>query len=102
MYYNAFGGARQVCFTELGYLSGQDFGGVPSRFSWAADTSVAEHAEWLGQAVSMAGNSGQVRMVIVFNVDFTHWSDDPQAGFAMLRPDGSCPACSTLGAAMGR
>ncbi len=102
MYYNAFGGSRQVCFTELGYLSGQDFGGVPSRFSWASGTSVAEHAEWLGQAVSMAGNSGQVRMVIVFNVDFTHWSDDPQAGYAMLRPDGSCPACSTLGAAMGR
>ncbi|HSM55290.1 MAG TPA: SH3 domain-containing protein [Candidatus Sulfomarinibacteraceae bacterium] len=102
MYYNAFGGARPVCFTELGYLSGQDFGGVPSRFSWASGTTVAQHAEWLGQAVSMAGNSGQVRMVIVFNVDFTHWGDDPQAGYAMLRPDGSCPACDTLRAAMGR
>lgn len=102
MYYNTFGGARPVCFTELGYLSGQDFGGVPERFSWASGTTVAQHAEWLGQAVSMAGNSGQARMVIVFNVDFTHWSDDPQAGYAMLRPDGSCPACDTLRAAMGQ
>lgn len=102
MYYNAFGGARPVCFTELGYLSGQDFGGVPSRFSWASGTTVSQHAQWLGEAVSMAGNSGKVRMVIIFNVDFTHWGDDPQAGFAMLRPDGSCPACNTLRAAMGR
>lgn len=102
MYHNAFGGARPVCFTELGYLSGQDFGGVPSRFSWAADTTVSQHAQWLGEAVSVAGNSGKVRMIIVFNVDFTHWGDDPQAGFAMLRPDGSCPACNTLRAAMGQ
>lgn len=102
MYYNAFGGARPVCFTELGYLSGQDFGGVPSRFSWASGTTVSQHAQWLGEAASLAGNSGKVRMVIVFNVDFTHWGDDPQAGFAMLRPDGSCPACNTLRAAMGQ
>ncbi|HZD11350.1 MAG TPA: SH3 domain-containing protein [Candidatus Binatia bacterium] len=102
MYYNAFGGSRPVCFTELGYLSGQDFGGVPSRFSWAAGTTVSQHAQWLGEAVSLAGNSGKVRLVIVFNVDFTTWGDDPQAGYAILRPDGSCPACSTLSAAMGR
>lgn len=102
MYYNTFGGSRPVCFTELGYLSGQDFGGVPSRFSWASGTTVSQHAQWLGEAVSLAGNSGKVRMVIVFNVDFTHWGDDPQAGFAMLRPDGSCPSCATLRGAMGR
>ena len=40
--------------------------------------------------------------VIVFNVDFTHWSEDPQAGYAMMRKDGSCPACATLGQVMGR
>lgn len=102
MYYNAFGGSRPVCFTELGYLSGKDFGGVPSRFSWASGTTVSQHAQWLGEAVSIAGNSGKVRMVIVFNVDFTHWGDDPQAGFAMLRPDGSCPSCATLRGAMGQ
>ncbi len=102
MYYNAFGGARPVCFTELGYLSGQDFGGVPSRFSWASNTSVAQHAQWLAEAVSMAANSGKVRLVIIFNVDFTTWGDDPQAGYAMLRPDGSCPSCSLLGQVMGR
>jgi hypothetical protein len=102
MYYNSFGGARPVCFTELGYLSGQDFGGVPSRFSWAGNTSVAQHAQWLAEAASLSANSGKVRMMIIFNVDFTLWSDDPQAGYAMLRPDGSCPSCALLGQVMGR
>ena len=93
---------KPVCFTELGYLSGEDYGGVPSRFSWAANTSVGEHAAWLAEAVSVGANSGNVRMIIVFNVDFTLWGDDPQAGYAMIRNDGSCPACGTLGQVMGR
>jgi hypothetical protein len=102
MYYNAFGGSRPVCFTELGYLSGQDFGGVPSRFNWASNTTVGQHAQWLAEAASLSANSGKVRLMIIFNVDFTLWSDDPQAGYAMLRPDGSCPSCGPMGQVMGR
>lgn len=93
---------KPVCFTELGYLSGKDYGGVPSRFSWASNTTVDQHAAWLAEAVSLAANSGKVRMVIVFNVDFTQWGEDPQAGYAMIRKNGSCPACATLGSVMGR
>lgn len=93
---------KPVCFTELGYLSGEDFGGVPSRFSWAGNTTVSQHAQWLAEAVSQAANSGRVRMAIIFNVDFTQWGDDPQAGFAMIRPDGSCPSCETLRQVMGQ
>ncbi|MCA9975758.1 MAG: hypothetical protein KC413_08405, partial [Anaerolineales bacterium] len=102
LYYNAFGGARKVCFTELGYLSGADFGGVPSRFAWAANTTVAQHAQWLAEAASLSSSSGRVRLMIIFNVDFTTYGDDPQAGYAIVRPDGSCPACDTLRAVMGR
>ena len=93
---------KPLCITELGYLSGQDYGGVPDRFSWAGSTTVNQHATWLAEAVSMAANSGQVRLAIVFNVDFTQWGSDPQAGYAMIRKDGSCPACGTLGSVMGR
>jgi hypothetical protein len=103
LYYNAFGGARKLCFTELGYLSGDGFPGLPSAFAWASGTSVAEHAQWLGEAVTLARSSGKVRLLIVYNVDFTSYdtSGDPQAGYAIIRPDGSCPACDTLRAAMG-
>ncbi|MCB8943842.1 MAG: SH3 domain-containing protein [Ardenticatenaceae bacterium] len=100
-YSNAFGGSRPLCFTELGYLSGDDYGGVPGGFAWAGTTSIGEHAQWLAEAVSLASNSGRVRLLIIFNVDFTHYSADPQAGYAMIRKDGSCPACETLHQATG-
>lgn len=101
LYYNTFGGARPVCFTELGYLSPQGFGPLPPNFSWASNTTVSQHAQWLGEAVQIARTSGRAKMLIVFNVDFTRYDQqDPQAGYAIIRPDGSCPACTTLSAAM--
>ncbi len=102
VYWSAFGGAVPLCYTELGYLSGQDYGGVPAGFAWAANTTIQQHAQWLAEAISVAANSGKVRMVIIFNVDFTHYGNDPQAGFAMVRADGSCPACDTVRQVMGR
>ena len=100
-YYNAFGGQRRLCFTELGYLSPEGYGPLPSLFGWAGDTSIAEHAQWLGEAASLAKSSGLVRLLIVFNVDFTVFTADPQAGFAMIRPGGSCPACDAVRAVTG-
>lgn len=104
LYYNTFGGARQVCFTELGYLSGDGFPGLPANFAWAGGTALAEHAQWLAEAASLSANSGKVRMLIIYNVDFTYYDagGDPQAGYAVIRPDGSCPACDTLASVMGR
>ncbi len=89
-----------LCYTELGYLTPDGYGTLPSTFSWGQNTSLAEHAQWLGRAVQLLRQSGRVRLAVIFNVDFTSWGDDPQAGYAILRPDGSCPACSTLAAAM--
>lgn len=103
LYYNAFGGSRPVCFTELGYLSGEGFNKLPANFSWAGGTSVSEHAQWLGEAVQLSRSSGKVRLLIIFNVDFTYYDEngDPQAGYAIVRPGGGCPACSQLRSAMG-
>ena len=100
-YYNAFGGARKLCFTELGYLTPEGYGSLPATFAWAANTSVAQQAQWLGQAASLSKSGGVVRMMIVFNVDFTVWGDDPQAGYAIIRPGGTCPACDSLRAVTG-
>ena len=99
LYYNAFGGATKVCFTELGYVSPDGFPGISQHFGWAADNTVSEHAQWLAEAVRLAQASGKTRLLIIFNVDFTHYdpNGDPQAGYALVRPDGSCPACDALG-----
>jgi hypothetical protein len=100
-YFNAFGGTRKICITELGYLSGEGYGPLPGNFAWAGTTSVAEHAQWLGEAANLSKNGGRVRLMIVFNVDFTLYGDDPQAGYAIIRPGGTCPACETLRAVTG-
>ncbi len=95
-YYNAFGGARKLCFTELGYLTPEGYGPLPGTFAWAGNTTLAQQAQWLAQAAQMAKSSGLVRLMIVFNVDFTLYGSDPQAGYAIVRPGGSCPACDLL------
>jgi hypothetical protein len=89
-------GNKQACFTELGYLSPEGLGSLPAAFAWGGNTSVAEQAQWLAQAAVLSAQSGKVRLMIVFNVDFTTWGSDPQAGYAIIRPDGSCPACASL------
>lgn len=95
-YYNAFGGSRPLCFTELGYLSPEGYGALPGNFSWAQNTTAGQQAQWLAEAASLSANSGKVRMLIVWNVDSTTWGTDPQAGYAIIRPGGGCPACETL------
>jgi hypothetical protein len=34
--------------------------------------------------------------MIIFNVDFSFYGADPQAGYAMIRPGNVCPACEQL------
>jgi hypothetical protein len=98
--YSPFGGTP-VCWTELGYLSGEGMGAtIPPSFAWAGNTTVAQHADWLASAASLSAQSGKVSLMIIWNVNFTRWDSDPMGGFAMIRPDGSCPACATLGAVM--
>lgn len=99
LYGGTFG--HPVCFTELGYLSPEGYGGLPGSFNWATDTTIAEQAAWLAEAVQISRQSGQVRLLIVWNVDFTdQGSVDPKGGYAIVRPDGSCPACTALASVM--
>jgi hypothetical protein len=99
--YGLFGG-KPVCFTELGYLSGQDYSmAIPANFAWANNTTVAQHAAWLAEAATVASRSGRVRLMIVWNVDFADFTPtDPMGGYAMIRPGGGCPACDALGVVM--
>ncbi len=103
LYHNTFAGTRQVCFTELGYLSAEGFPGLPPNFSWAANTTVANQAQWLAEAVTLSRTGGKVRLLVVYNVDYTEFdmSGDPQGGYAIIRPDTTCPACDSLHSVMG-
>ena len=92
---------RPLCFTELGYLSTEGYAPLPptSGFYWGRNTTVQQQAAWLAEAAIIASNSGAVRLFIVWNIDFTRYDSDPQGGYAIIRKDGSCPACQTLAAA---
>ncbi len=89
-----------MCMTEMGYLSPEGYGRLPDAFNWAAYTSVQEQARWLADAIQISANFQRmpVEMIIVWNIDFESYDNDPQAGYAIIRPDGSCPACETIAA----
>ncbi|HLU08510.1 MAG TPA: hypothetical protein VK003_02510 [Oceanobacillus sp.] len=98
-YWNAIGGQRPICFTELGYLTPEGLGPLPSFFSWAQNVTLAQQAAWLAEAAALASQSGRVRLMIIWNVDFSLYGSDPQAGYAIVRPGGGCPACDAMAAA---
>jgi hypothetical protein len=90
---------KPLCFTELGYVTPEGYGEISDFFGWGRDNTVALQAQWLGDNIALARDSGRVRLVIVYNLDFDYYGpDDPQAGYAILRPDGSCPSCDSIAA----
>ncbi|MCK6578962.1 MAG: hypothetical protein L6Q98_12735 [Anaerolineae bacterium] len=98
-YWGIIGGAKPICFTELGYLTPEGYPPLDPYFAWGANTTVAQQAAWLAEAAAIASQSGRVRLMIIWNVDFTVYGSDPMAGFAIIRPGGACPACDALAAA---
>ncbi len=98
-YWGIIGGQKPLCFTELGYLTPEGYGPLPGFFAWAQNVTISQQAAWLAEAAALSSQSGRVRLMIIWNVDFTVYGGDPQAGYAMIRADGSCPACNSLAAA---
>jgi hypothetical protein len=98
-YWNLVGGQKPICFTELGYLTPEGFPPLPGYFAWAQNVTLAQQAAWLAQAAALASQSGKVRLMIVWNVDFSDYGSDPMGGYAMIRPGGGCPACGAMAAA---
>ncbi len=102
LYYNIFGGTRKLFYTEMGYASSEGVEVFPGNFSWAQDNNNAEQAAWLAEAAQIGANTGMVRCIIVWNVDYlARVPGDPQDGYAIIRPGGSCPACEALHAVLG-
>jgi hypothetical protein len=87
---------KQLCFTEFGYLV---TGKVPlaNRFAWAQNTTPELREQWLTRAGLLASLSGQIRLMIVYNMDATTNSGDtPATSYALVSPSGECSACATI------
>jgi hypothetical protein len=97
-YVEAFGGLRPLAFTHIGYLSPEGYeGALPSAFSWASNTTVEKQASWLTETVQVAINDRNIDMLFIYNLDRTGWENhNVDGGYALIRPDGSCPSCAAL------
>ncbi len=95
--FNAFAGARSVCYTDIGYLATDGFGPLPAGYDWAQNTTSAQQGQWLSEAYAQAVQSGHVRLMVIYNIDFTTYDSTSVAGgYAIIRPGGLCPACDVL------
>jgi hypothetical protein len=101
LYYNIFGGARKIFYTEMGYASQEGLSTFSDAFAWARGIDNAKQAAWLKEAAQLSINTGMVRCIIIWNVGRSRYGYDPQDGYNIIRPDGSCPACQALGSVLG-
>jgi len=102
LYYNTFGGARKLFYTEMGYASQEGVPTFSDAFGWARGINNAQQAAWLAEAAQLSANTGMVRCIIVWNIGRSRYAGyDPQDGYNIIRPDGSCPACDALHAVLG-
>jgi hypothetical protein len=96
LYYNIFGGSRKIFYTEMGYASQEGLPTFSEGFAWARGITNAQQAAWLAEAVNLGRSTGTVYCIIVWNIDFVRYGDDPQDGYAIIRAGGGCPACDAL------
>jgi hypothetical protein len=96
LYYRTFRGTRQIFYTEMGYASQEGVPPFPDAFAWASGTTNSQQVAWLAEAAELSINTGMVHCIIIWNIDFPRDGDDPRDGYAIVRPDGSCPACDAL------
>lgn len=93
----AFGEAKPLCFTRLGYLSAEGMPALPAEYTWAQNTSVSQQARWLMDAVGLGLSNPQIRLMVLWSLDSSAFAEgSPEAGYALIRPDGACPACEAL------
>lgn len=89
-----------TCVTQLGYLSPEGvWDEAPQYFEWANGTTVEEQAAWLADSITTVAtlSSVQVVLVMIWQVDHRPISQDHIGiGYAIIRPDDTCPACDAI------
>jgi hypothetical protein len=90
-------GPLPLCFTRLGYLAPGGYPPLPEDYAWAQAITPEQQAEWLAEAIQLSQQGTQVRLLIVWALDAAYFGGgSPEEGYAIIRPDGSCPACETI------
>jgi hypothetical protein len=93
----AAAGVLPVCYTRLGYLSPEGYPPLPEDYAWAQGITAAQQAQWTADAIRLGKEGSQARLVIIWSLDAAYFGGgSPEAGYAIIRPDGTCPACDLI------
>ncbi len=93
------GHSRPACVTELGYALPID-GRAPEGFGWIMSHTPERQTEVLLGGMRWARQSGVVRLVILWNLNFDGPVGDPNVPYALVREGFESPALKTIQAAM--
>jgi hypothetical protein len=94
-YFEWFDRAKPVCVTEFGYglpVQGQ----APKGFEWMMRHTPAEQISTFVDGFAWAKSSGFVRLVIVWNLDYSGSPSDPNAPYALIGPGWESPALARI------
>ena len=69
---------------------------LPSDYAWAQNTTLAQQARWLMDAVGLAMTDEQVRLLILFSLDASAFAEDNPKRLRAGSPGRDPPACETL------
>ncbi|HEY4723142.1 MAG TPA: cellulase family glycosylhydrolase, partial [Anaerolineae bacterium] len=94
---------KPVCLTEFGIAAPLEGQKPPAGFEWSANTTEADAARWLAGGVRWAQlHPDVIRLIVVWNFDYYHNTDDANSLYA-LEVDGKLrPAYYALQRALGR
>lgn len=83
---------------QVHQLLGREYPVCPTISYWAAqDDLTPTQGTWLLDAIVWARTEPQIPLVLVWTADTSAFTPgDFAAGYALVRPDGSCPACDLL------
>jgi hypothetical protein len=95
-----------LCITEFGYLAGHNLEsqleGIPKPFftdgfEWVKNITAEQQAEWLAGGIKIASEMSSIRipMVMIWRINGMPLNSLMYAA-AIIRPDGSCLACTTI------
>ncbi len=85
------GSNKKLCITEFGWPTTEDLNGYPRGFEFANDNTLAEQAQFLGEAIEAMESWGFVWLAWIWNLNY-----GPQAGwdatndnvpYSLIRPE---------------
>lgn len=90
-YVALFDETKPVCVTEFGYGLPVE-NKAPAGFDWIMQHSEARQSEVFVRGLVWSRQNGHVRLVILWSLDYWGPPSDPNAPYALIRPDWISPA----------